>query len=144
MIGSTCPVCVDVPRPNRAPFFNIPRSESNKQDILCTAVLRVGEGSCLNLNSSCHGFSNTSFASSLTICSSNSSALNYRMCFSGITEHINNTKIHFFYSSSPDCPITDRRVTSRLYIGSYEIIAKGIHVAIVHAHFTSLCMACIS
>ena len=127
MIGSTCPVCVDVPQPNSAPSFNVPRSASNKQDILCTVVRAPGEGRCLDLNSTCDGFSQTSFASSLTVCSSNTSTTDYHMCFSSIMGHniLNNTKIHFFYSSSPFCSITTRRVTSRLYIDSYEIIAQG-------------------
>lgn len=127
MIGSTCPVCVDVPQPNRAPSFNIPSTASDKRDILCTVVRTTEEGKCLNLNATCDGFNETSFASSLTICSSTSSSTDYRMCFSSITEKMNNTKIHFFYSSSPFCPITSRRVTSRLYIDSYEIIAQGTY-----------------
>ena len=143
MIGSACPVCVDVPQPTRAPSFNIPRSASNKQDILCTILRGPGEGRCLDLNSTCDGFSNTSFVSSLTICSSNTSTTDYRMCFLSIAGHMNNTKIHFFYSSSPFCSITSRRVTSRLYIDSYEIIAQGINLSCLKilSHFTTACIS---
>ena len=126
MIGSTCPVCIDVPQPDRTPSFNIPRSVSNKQDILCTVVRAPEERErCLNLTTTCDGFSQTSFVSSLTVCSTTPTTTDYRMCFSSVTKHMNNTKFHFFYSSSPRCPIIDRRVTSRLYIDSYEVIAQG-------------------
>ena len=129
MIGNTCPVCVDVPQPDMTPSFNIPRSASDKQDALCTVVRRPGiDRRCLNLGISCAGLNQTLFASSLTVCSSNSSTTDYRMCFSSIGGHMNNTKIHFSYSSSPFCSITNRRVTSRLFIGSYEIIAKGSYI----------------
>ena len=126
MIGSTCQVCINVPLPDRTPSFNIPRSVSNKQDILCTVVRAPEErGRCLNLTTTCDGFNQTIFASSLTVCSTTPSTTDYRMCFSSITKDMNNTKIHFFYSSSPRCTITDRRVTSRLYIDSYELFAQG-------------------
>lgn len=127
-IGNTCSVCVDVPQPEMAPFFSIRRSASNKRDSQCKAVRVPGEEDrCLDLVNNCDGFSETLFVSSLTICSSSSSTTNYQMCFSNVTEEMNNTRIHFFYSLSPPCQIstTGRRVASRLYIDSYEIIAQG-------------------
>ena len=132
-VGSTCDTCINVPQPERAPFFNIPRSlASNKRDILCKTV-RVPEETdrCLDLANTCDDFSNTSFSSSLTVCSTTPSSIDYQMCFSNITREMNNTKIHFLYSSTLGCPSTGRKVTSRLYIDSYEIIAQGTRTIII-------------
>lgn len=126
-VGSTCQECVDVPQPQMAPNFNLPHSPGN--DIFC-AVLRVPENlhRCLDLSSTCTGFTETIFSSSVTICSTNSSSDDYKMCFSNLTTEMNGTKVHFFYSEDLLCDTTSETETSRLYVDSYEIVVQGMYM----------------
>ena len=122
VLGSTCQECINVPQPEKAPFFNLPLPPGN--DLLCTAVHVPNDmNRCLNLHSSCGGFADTIFSTSITICSTSSSSNDYQMCFSNITAEMNGTRIHFFYSTSTTCP--SGNVISRVYLDSYEIVVQG-------------------
>lgn len=125
-VGSTCPVCVSVPQPEKIPFFNIPHSPgSNRRDSLCKSVSADETGRCLDLASNCDDFSVSPLSSSVTVCSTTSSSIDYEMCFSNITNKMNGMKIHFFYSTRNVCPTIGTRVTSTLYIDSFEIMAQS-------------------
>ena len=128
-MGRTCtfPTCVSVPQPDKAPFFNIPRSASiTTNDTLCKAVRAMGETErCLDITTSCNDLADSPFSSSLSVCSSTPSSDDYQMCFRNITRGMNGTRIHFFYSISPPCDITGARVTYWQYIDSYEITIQG-------------------
>lgn len=125
-IGRTCPVCINVLQPESTPFFNLPRS-NGERETLCKVIRQpdVPPDRCLDLAMSCPNFNDTRFSSSLTICSTDSSMTDYRMCFSNLSREINETKTHFFYSSQPVCTATGRRMASTLYIDSYDIIIQG-------------------
>ena len=126
-VGRTCPACVTIPQPDTAPFFNVPQGTgSNRHDSLCKAVRAPSETDrCLDLASSCDRFSDSPLSSSLTVCSSTVSTTDYQLCLRNVTRDMNGTKIHFYYTAKQPCSITSDRVTSSLYIASYEIIAQG-------------------
>ena len=108
-------------------FFALPRSPtSNEADFLCLAVhLFTDTQHCLNLTSYCEGvgstFDSTIYSSSLEVC-----GIPERVCFSNITQAMNNTRLNFFMSTTSSCPVLPvGSVESRLYIASYNLITKG-------------------
>ena len=124
---SATPLCMDVPPPTgtQTLMMAIPFTpmDSSTPDILCPIHLHSSER-CVDLFS-CHRFSESANANSITICRTADNASSLEMCFHNLTEAINGTKIHFFYSDllcSSDLTITTDYESSRTYIRSMQLI----------------------
>lgn len=101
---STTPTCIDAPPLNRGqtlvlalPF--LPVITGLEENLLCPVHPLPGER-CVDLLS-CNHFSESAYANFITLCTganSNSSVL--KMCFHNniITDIMNGTRVHFFYS----------------------------------------------
>lgn len=94
-----------------------------EQDLLCPVHLLPGER-CVDLLS-CNRFRESAYANSITICQTkkfNDHDLSLEMCFHNITENMNKTKVHFFYS---DLQLTQQCYTpesTRTYIRSFQLL----------------------
>ena len=124
---SAIPSCIDVPplTGKQTLVMAIPFTpmENSTPDILCPIYLHSGER-CVDLLS-CYRFSESAYANSITICRTADNASSLEMCFHNVTEALNGTKIHFFYSDllcSSDLTITIDYESSRTYIRSMQIL----------------------
>ena len=126
-VSSATPSCINVPplTGTQTLVLAIPFTpmDSSFPDILCLIHLHSGER-CVDLFS-CHRFSESAYANSITICRRADNVSSLEMCFHNVTEAINGTKIHFFYSDllcSSDITITTDYESSRTYIRSMQLI----------------------
>ena len=124
---SATPSCIDVPplTGTQTLVLAIPFTpmDSSTPDILCPIFLHSGER-CVDLLS-CNRFSESVYANSITICRTADNVSSLEMCFHNVTEAINGTKIHFFYSDllcSSDVTISAMHESSRTYIRSMQLI----------------------
>ena len=125
---STTSSCIDVPPLTGTQTlvlaipFTLPM-DSSTPDILCPIYLHSSER-CVDLLS-CHCFSESAYANSITICRTADNVSSLEMCFHNVTEALNGSKIHFFYSDllcSSELTITIDYESSRTYIRSMQIL----------------------
>ena len=123
--------CIDVPEPDKGTFAAIPHSPtSSAPDYLCSAILpdlTNTSDQCYALNQ-CgdKSFNTLIYSNSIKLCTNSSGTqFTHKMCFTNISVEMNNTRIHFFYSLSPQCVATGSKARSRLYVASYKIVVKG-------------------
>ena len=149
--------CIDVPEPDKGTFAAIPHSPtSNMPDFLCSAVPHSPN----NTLDTCHdlqtlnqcgdgNFSTSIYSNSVKLCTDSSGTqFTHKICFTNISIEMNNTRIHFFYSLSPQCVAIESRARFRLYVTSYKIVVKGkkynIIILIVNILFHSCLQLLIS
>ena len=120
------PTCIKVPPLNgrqililAIPF--LPAVNDLSQDLLCPLYPHLSDR-CVDLLS-CNRFSETVYAKSITICKMNNDS-SMEMCFHNITEVLNGTKLHFFYSDL-HCRPNDLPKSSRIYAKSIQLITEG-------------------
>ena len=92
------------------------------QDLLCPIQPINGER-CVNLLS-CNRFRKSAYANSITICqatlTNDHDELNLEICFHNITETMNGTKVHIFYSNLLQrCEVQE---ITRTYIKSIQLL----------------------
>ncbi len=121
------PSCVRIPPLNglqtlilALPFTLI--DNITQQDLLCPVHPLPGER-CVDLLS-CHRFRESAYANSITICriTNDYDDLNMEMCLHNITEIINETKVHFFYSDLhliQQCRVPE---STRTYTSAFQLI----------------------
>ena len=118
--------CVKIPPLNgrqtlilAIPF--LPVVSGLEEDILCPMHLHISER-CVDLLR-CNRLRETVFANSITICRVAYNDSSLEMCFHNVTELMNGTKVHFFYSDL-HCMPGGMRVSSRTYARSLQLIGK--------------------
>ena len=121
----TIPICIDVPPLNgrqtlilALPF--LPITSGLEEDILCPVHPLPGER-CVDLLS-CNHFRESVFANSVTICRRVSNGSSLEMCFHNITDIMNETSLHFFYSNLHCHPNGIRPQSTRTYIKSIKLL----------------------
>ena len=127
MPNSIKPTCIKTPPLNgrQTLILAIPSLSAfsqSRQDILCPVHPHFNER-CMDLLS-CNNFNETVFTSSLSICKTVDfdTSLELEMCFHNVTEAMNGTKLHFFYSDL-QCGRSDGRLrSSRTYARSLQLI----------------------
>lgn len=92
-----------------------------EEDILCPVNLHLSER-CVDLLG-CNRLRDTVFANSITICREANNDSSLEMCFHYVTELMNGTKVHFFYSDL-HCTSGDMPVSSRTYARSLRLNLK--------------------
>ena len=100
-------------------------SSQSRQDILCPVHPHFNER-CVDLLS-CNNFNETVFTNSLSICKTVDfdTSLELEMCFHNVTEAMNGTKLHFFYSDL-QCGRSDGGLrSSRTYARSLQLTIPG-------------------
>jgi hypothetical protein len=91
-----------------------------EEDLLCPVHPLPGER-CVDLLS-CHCFRASAYANSITICRSNNNGSMLEMCFHNVTDTMNGTRLHFFYSDL-HCHSEDTQPeSSRTYIKSMQLL----------------------
>ena len=103
------------------PFLSL--SNVTEQDLLCP-VHPYSSESCVDLLS-CSRFNKTVYANSITVCKTVDfeSSLELEMCFHNVTEVMNGTKLHLFYSDL-QCSSGGVRQSSRIYTSSMQLITS--------------------
>jgi hypothetical protein len=123
---SSTPTCIDVPLLNRGqtlilalPFLPINGLE---EDLLCPVHPLPGER-CVDLLS-CNRFRESAYANSITICRSKNNGSVLEMCFHNVTDIMNGTRLHFFYSDLHCRPedTRDQRQSTRTYVKSVQLL----------------------
>ena len=131
MANKTTPTCIKTPPLSgmqtlvlAIPFLSF--SNATEQDLLCPVHPHSSE-KCVDLLS-CSRFNKTVYVNSITICKTVDfeSSLELEMCFHNVTEVMNGTKLHFFYSDL-QCSSGGRRQSSRIYASSIQLILVEEH-----------------
>ena len=117
------------------PFLSL--SNVTEQDLLCPVHPHSSE-SCVDLLS-CSRFNKTVYANSITICKTVDfeSSLELEMCFHNVTDVMNGTKLHFFYSDL-QCSSGGGVVSTRTYASSIQLETQIFSVKI--KNFTNICL----
>ena len=97
-------------------------SSQSRQDILCPVHPHLNER-CVDLLS-CNNFNETVFTNSISICKTVDfdTSLELEMCFHNVTEAMNGTKLHLFYSKLQFACSVGRLWSSRTYVKSIRLI----------------------
>ena len=118
------PICIDVPPLNgrqtlilALPF--LPVTSGLEEDILCPVHPLPGER-CVNLLS-CNHFRESAFANSITVCRKITNDSSLEMYFHNITDIMNGTRLHLFYSDLHCRPDGSRPESTRIYAKSIEL-----------------------
>ena len=130
-ISESCstPTCIEVPSLNRGqtlilalPFLSV-TTDSEEEDLLCPVHPLPGER-CVNLLS-CNRFKESVYVNSISICRRASNGSSLEMCFYNITDIMNGTRLHFFYSDL-QCPSDGFRLqSSRTYMKAMQLLVPG-------------------
>ena len=122
---SPTPTCIDVPPLNRGqtlilalPF--LPAITGLEEDLLCPVHPLPGER-CVDLLS-CHRFRRSAYASSITICRTKNNSSVLEMCFHNVTDAMNGTRLHFFYSNLHCHPEDIQFESFRTYMKSIQLL----------------------
>ena len=126
-ISESCsPTCIEVPPLNSGktlvlalPFLW--NTTGLDEDLLCPLHPLPGER-CIDLLS-CNRYRESAYANSITICTgTNSNGSVSEMCLHNITDIMNGTRMHFFYSDLHCCPDGNRCESSRTYVKSVQLL----------------------
>ena len=96
----------------------LPATTGLEEDLLCPVHPLPGER-CVDLLS-CNRFRESAYANSITICRTRNNDLTLEMCFHNITDIMNGTRLHFFYSDLHCRPNGIKLESTRLYIKSIQ------------------------
>ena len=141
---SPTPTCIEVPALNGGqililalPF--LPTATGSEEDLLCPVHPRPGER-CANLLS-CSRFRESSYANSVTICRRANNGSSLEMCFHNVSDVMNGTRLHFFYSDLHCRPNGIQPESSRTYIKSMQLVVinpAGTYTCIVLLSYTKV------
>ena len=122
---SRTPTCVGVPALNKdqtliiaLPF--LPVITGLEEDLLCPVHPLLGER-CVDLLS-CKRFRESAYANCITICRTMNGDSSLEMCFHNITDEMNGTRLHFFYSDLHCRPNGIQPQSTRTYIKSIKLL----------------------
>ena len=89
-------------------------SDDLEEDLLCPVHPLPGQR-CVNLLS-CNRFRESAFANTITICkTAMNSGTSLEMCFDNVSDIMNGTRLHFFYSDLSCSPNSNQHESTRLY-----------------------------
>ena len=117
---SPIPTCIEVPPLNRrqtlvlALTFLPVTTGLEEEDLLCP-IHPLPSEKCVDLLS-CKRFRQSAYANSITICRRVNDNTGLEMCFHNITDVVNGTRPHFFYSDFHCRPDGIQSESSRTYI----------------------------
>ena len=141
---SPTPTCIEVPALNGGqtlilalPFLSI--TTGSEEDLLCPVHPLPGER-CVDLFS-CNRFRESAYANSITICRTRKSDFSLEMCFHNVSDIMNGTRIHFFYSNLHCHPNGIQPESSRTYIKSMQLVVinpAGTYTCIVLLSYIKL------
>ena len=121
---SPTPTCIEAPALNRGqtlilalPF--LPVANNLEEDLLCPAHPLPGER-CVDLLS-CNRFRESAYADSITICRKMNNSSSLEMCFHNVTDVMNGTRLHFFYSDLHCHPDGTQPASTRFYTKSIQL-----------------------
>ncbi len=120
------PTCIDIPPVHSGrqtlvlalPF--LPVTSELEEDLLCPVHPLPGER-CVDLLS-CNRFRGSAYANSITICRTKNNNSVLEMCFHNVTDIMNGTRIHFFYSDLHCHPEGARPRSTRTYVKSVQLL----------------------
>ena len=122
---SPIPTCIDVPPLTMGqtlvlalPF--LPAITGLEGDLLCPVHPLPGER-CVDLLS-CNRLRESAYASSIAICRTKNDSSVLEMCFHNITNIMNGTRLHFFYSDLHCHPEDIQLESSRTYVKSMQLL----------------------
>ena len=101
----------------------LPVTVGLEQDLLCPIHPRPDER-CVDLLSY-NRFRESAYANSITICRTMNSDSSLEMCFHNVTDVMNGTRLHFFYSDLHCHPDGTRPQSSRTYIKAMQLLVTG-------------------
>ena len=121
---SAVPLCIEVPPlpGTQTLVLAVPFSlmGDSTPDILCP-IHPASNERCVDLRS-CNRFSESDFAHAITICRAVNNDSILEMCLHNVTEALNETKVHFFYSHITCNPDGSTPESSRTYISSLQLL----------------------
>ena len=126
---SPTPTCVDVPPLNRgqtlivALLFLPVATGLEEEDLLCPVHPLSGER-CVDLLSYNH-FSKSAYANSITICRRTNDGVGLEMCFHNVTDVMNGSRLHFFYSELHCHPDGIQPESSWTYFKSIQLLVTN-------------------
>ena len=122
---SSTSTCIDVPLLTMGqtlilalPF--LPAITGLEEDLLCPVHPLPGER-CVDLLS-CNRFRESAYANSIAICRTKNDSSVLEMCFHNVTDTINGTRLHFFYSDLHCHPEDIQLESSRTYVKSMQLL----------------------
>ena len=98
----------------------LPATSELEEDLLCP-VHPLPEERCVDLLS-CNRFRESAYASSIIICRTKNDSSVLEMCFHNVTDTINGTRLHFFYSDLHCHPEDIQFESSRTYVKSMQLL----------------------
>ena len=122
------PTCIDIPPAHSGrqtlvlalPFLPAITEPSLEEDLLCPVHPLPGER-CVDLLS-CNRFRGSAYTSSITICRTKNDSSVLEMCFYNVTDIMNGTRLHFFYSDLHCRPDGTRPQSTRTYVKSVQLV----------------------
>ena len=120
------PTCIDIPPVHSGrqtlvlalPF--LPVTSELEEDLLCPVHPLPGER-CVDLLS-CNRFRESAYANFITICRTKNNSSVLEMCFHNVTDIMNGTRLHFFYSDLHCHPDGTRPQLTRTYVKSVQLV----------------------
>ena len=123
---SPTPTCIEVPLLTMGqtlvlalPFLPVTSCEL-EEDLLCPVHPLPGER-CVDLFS-CNRFRGSGYANSITICRTKNNNSVLEMCFHNVTDIMNGTRLHFFYSDLHCHPEDIQFESSRTYVKLMQLL----------------------
>ena len=122
------PTCIDIPSVHSGrqtlvlalPFLPVTSELQLEEDLLCPVHPLPGER-CVDLLSY-NRFRESAYASSITICRTKNNSSVLEMCFHNVTDIMNGTRLHFFYSDLHCRPDGTRPQSTRTYVKSVQLV----------------------
>jgi hypothetical protein len=102
------------------PFLPTNSSNGLEEDLLCP-VHPLPDERCVDLLS-CNRFRGSAYANSITICRIRNNGSVLEMCFHNVTDIMNGTRLHFFYSDLHCHPDGAWYQSSRTYVKSIQLL----------------------
>ena len=102
------------------PFLPAITEQGLEEDLLCPVHPFPGER-CVDLLS-CNRFRESAYANSITICRTTNNSSVLEMSFHNITDIMNGTRLHFFYSDLHCHPEDIQLESSRTYVKSMQLL----------------------
>lgn len=114
-------VCASVANSTQVPLYVVvPRSRNRHLGVDCKChILFLTNQECFSFES-CYCAIDTAFAHSLRVCQTQNSTM--QACFSGFTNSINNTLVHFYEVLPLSVCSFDRSELFRKYVKAFQII----------------------